>query len=318
MGILSDIEGARAVLADLGMDAARSNERSALTLLALASLRPGQPWAEATNDMYTTRQLMDWFDSEYDVHYAANTRETIRKDTLHPFIEGGIVEVNADDPSRPQNSPKWNYRLSKLALELVRSVGTEGYTFAVHMFNSFTTTWNDLMDERRGYRMVPVTLPNGQSVKLSPGGQNLLIRDIIEQFCPRFAPGGEILFIDDTDKEHGETASQSLEEVGIELSKRGKSPDLVVWQNDRQWLFLIEACSSHGPIDVARKAELSRLFSQASGSFVFVSCFPTRKVMQRYLADLAWETEAWCADSPDHMIHLDGERFMGPYGVKGQ
>ena len=82
---------------------------------------------------------------------------------------------------------------------------------------------------------------------------------------------------------------------------------------DKGWLFLMEACSTHGPIDVIRKKDLGELFQGAKGHIVYVSCFHDRAVMRKYLTDLAWETEAWRAEDPDHMIHLDGHKFLGPY-----
>ena len=142
---------------------------------------------------------------------------------------------------------------------------------------------------------------------------NVLIKAMIEEFCPRYAPGARVLYIGDTSKIRETIDAATLERIGVVLPERGKEPDLIVWREDKQWLYLMEACSTHGPVDVTRKIELSSLFGNCGYDLIFVSCFPNRKVMQRYLGDLAWETEAWCADTPDHMIHLDGEKFMGPY-----
>lgn len=160
---------------------------------------------------------------------------------------------------------------------------------------------------------VPVILPGGVELTLSAGGQNILIKSMVEEFCPRFAPGGSVLYIDDTDHTHRTEQEKLMNSVGISMPERGKAPDLIVWMEDRKWLFLMEACSTHGPIDVIRKRELLDLFAEKQGEIIFVSCFPDRAVMRQYLKDLAWETEAWCASDPDHMIHLDGERFLGPY-----
>lgn len=309
----SMVEQAREVLTDLGMDRERSNERSAMTLLALARLGAGDEWANATDDMFTTRQLMDWIRDELGQEYAANTRETIRRFTLHQFVAGGLVEQNADQPDRPINSPKWNYRLNPALLSVLRAVGTEEYDERLEAFLGGVDTWKERQDEIRAIHKVPVELPDGASVLLSSGGQNILIKAMVEEFCPRYAPGGRVLYIDDTDHAFRTEQEALMASVGIEMPERGKAPDLIVWMEDRQWLFLMEACSTHGPIDVTRKYELLELFAPCKDKIVFVSCFPDRAVMRQYLADLAWETEAWCASDPDHVIHLDGERFMGPY-----
>lgn len=307
------IETMRSVLVDLGMDAERSNERSALTMLALAHLNEETPWTAATNDMYTTREIMDWIRDELGQDYKPNTRETFRRFTLHQFMQGGVVEYNADDPRRPTNSPKNNYRISPLAFNVIRAIDSPEYSEALDCFRERVTYWTEYIEERRDMARIPVTLPDGDQLTLSAGGQNTLIKAMVEEFCPRFVPGGEVLFIDDTDKALRDKAAPMLRELNVTIPTHGKAPDLIVFNHEKSWLFLMEACSSHGPIDVTRKREIASLFGQARCPLVLVSCFPDRATMRKYLSDLAWETEAWCADSPDHMIHLDGERFLGPY-----
>ncbi len=90
-------------------------------------------------------------------------------------------------------------------------------------------------------------------------------------------------------------------------------PDLVVHLPDRNWLVLIEAASSHGPVDAKRHGELNSLFAKSTAGLVFVSAFPDRKAMRKYLHLIAWETEVWCAEDSTHLIHFNGERFLGPY-----
>lgn len=307
------IEKTRELLKDLGMDKERSNERSAMVFLALAHLDSGSDWTQATNGMYTTRQLMDWIRDRLGQNYAANTRETIRRFTLHQFSAGAIVEQNADQPDRPINSPKWNYRLAPNLMPVIHAAGTQDYEQRLEEFLSSIETWRQRQNEIREMNKVPVELPGGTGVMLSSGGQNTLIKQVIEEFCPRYALGGRILYIDDADHAFRTKQNALPASVGIEMPERGKAPDLIVWMEDKQWLFLMEACSTHGPIDVTRKHELLELFAPQRDNIVFVSCFPDRGVMRQYLIDLAWETEAWCASDPDHLIHLDGDRFMGPY-----
>lgn len=309
------IETMRKVLTDLGMDAERSNERSAMTMLALAHLREEDPWSSATNKMYTTREIMDWIRDELGQDYKPNTRETIRRFTLHQFMEGGLVEYNADNPKRPTNSPKNNYRIAPLALKVICSIGNVNYSNELNIFREQVTNWLTYVIERRDIARVPVILPDGNRLTLSAGGQNTLIKAMVEEFCPRFIPGGEVLFIDDTDKALRDKVAPMLAKLNVIIPTHGKAPDLIVWNRDKNWLFLMEACSTHGPIDVTRKREIANLFGDAKCPLVLVSCFPDRATMRKYLVDLAWETEAWCADTPDHMIHLDGERFLGPYDL---
>lgn len=307
------INGARELLRDLGMDEERSNERSAMVFLALARLRPDDSWAYATNEMCGTRAIMDWIAEAFGVEYKPNTRETIRRFTLHQFVQVGIVEENADNPARPTNSPKWNYRLTTDVLNLVRRCGTPWYLAQLDLCLNGMTTWIEYASARREMTKVPVKLPHGTQIRLSAGGQNTLIKAMIEEFCPRFAPGGQILYVSDTSKVDAIIDAATLERIGVTLPEHGKEPDLIVWREDKGWLYLMEACSTHGPVNVTRKHELINLFGGCGHNLIYVSCFPNRKVMQGYLSELAWETEAWCSDTPDHLIHLDGEKFMGPF-----
>jgi adenine-specific DNA-methyltransferase len=104
-----------------------------------------------------------------------------------------------------------------------------------------------------------------------------------------------------------------MAELGIELRKRGKAPDVLIHDAKRDWLIIVEAVTSHGPVDQKRKNELAELFSNARPGLVFVSAFPDRQTFTKFHAVIAWETEVWIADAPDHMIHFNGERFLGPY-----
>ncbi len=152
-----------------------------------------------------------------------------------------------------------------------------------------------------------------QRIALSPTGKNELLRAIIENFCTYYTPGGTILYAHDADEERALFDRAELKRLGVTLDTHDWMPDVVIYMKDRNWLVLLEAASSHGPVDAKRHAELQTLFAGSTAGLVFVSCFPTRKEMRKYLDQIAWETEVWCADNPTHLIHFNGERFLGPY-----
>ncbi|WP_283240947.1 BsuBI/PstI family type II restriction endonuclease, partial [Vibrio parahaemolyticus] len=95
-----------------------------------------------------------------------------------------------------------------------------------------------------------------------------------------------------------------------------KLPDVVVYDEKRQWLFLIEAVTSHGPVSPKRWLELEKALNGCSVGRVYVTAFPHRVEFRKNAADIAWETEVWIADNPDHMIHFNGDRFLGPHNNK--
>jgi type II restriction enzyme len=307
------IDEATNALREFGIGRDQLNERSAMTLLALLQLKDGDSWEQATNPMLGTRAIMDWIRDQFGIAYKPNTRETIRRFTLHQFVIAGLVEENADERDRPINSPKWNYRVTDEALTVFRDYGKSDFASLVEDYLLGHPAFATLAEERRNLPKTPVVLPSGSVLSLSPGGQSVLIKAMVEEMLPRFAPGCRVAYIDDTDHKLGVIDAGLLDDLDITMERHHKAPDVIAWDERRGWLFLMEAVSTNGPVDVTRKTELQALFSKQWDKAVLVSCFPSRRTMQKYLPLLAWETEAWCADTPDHMMHLNGSRFMGPY-----
>ncbi|MDR0505107.1 MAG: restriction endonuclease [Bifidobacteriaceae bacterium] len=307
------VEDMRIILESLGFDVERSNERSALVLLSLLHLKPNDHWSDAQAPLLGTRAIMDWIRDEYGVVYAPNTRETIRRFTLHQFVNAGLVVENPDDPARPVNSPKWCYQVRPEALLVIQAYNSDSYSkFLSDYLRAVPGLVAQYATERKMAR-IPVLLPDGNQVTLSPGGQNSLIKSIVNDFCSYYTPGGHVLYIGDADEKWAVFYEEELAVLGVVVDKHGKMPDLVVHLPDKNWLVLLEAAASHGPVDGQRYSELSTMFSGSTAGLVYVSCFPSRAIMRKYLTLIAWETEVWCADDPTHLIHFNGERFLGPY-----
>lgn len=293
------------------MDAERCNERSALVFLALLSLDPEAEWNDAANPMLGTRAIMDFIRDVYGKNYAPNTRERVRRFTLHQFAEAHLVVQNADQPKRPVNSPKWNYQVSPEALAVVRLHGTDGYGPALDVYLALVPGLKARYAAARELDRIPLTLPDGENFTLSPGGQNVLLKSMVEDFCQRFTPGGQVLYIGDAGDKWALLKTERLATLGIVVDEHGKLPDLVVYLPDRNWLVLMEAASSHGPVDAKRRGELAALFAGSTATLVYISCFPDRAEYRKYVDRIAWESEVWCADHPTHMIHYNGVRVLG-------
>jgi adenine-specific DNA-methyltransferase len=305
------ITEAMAILKDIAAPREQQNERSALCLLALADIRPDRSWNQAIAPRRRITEMMDWFRDYYGKRYAPNTRETVRRQTIHQFVQMDLVLENPDQPDRPINSPKWCYQLQPQALSLLQVYGSEQWEEAKR--NYAVSVTNLLQDKNRHIPMIPISLPDGQAIQLSSGGQNVLIKAVLESFCPRFTPGGVVLYIGDAGDKFIINEAQQFREMGLELDPHGKMPDVVIYHHQRDWLILIEAVTSHGPVNLKRHNELKWLFQSSLKGLVFVTDFPSRREMTRYLAEISWETEVWVADQPEHMIHFNGERFLGPY-----
>ncbi len=302
-----------AVLQDLGFPRQQLNERSALTLLSLLDLKPSQSWADARAPLMGITPMMEFFANHYGRRYAPNTRETVRRHTVHQFVQAGLVVANPDKPSRPTNSPKAVYRIEPSALKLLRTFGTREWPIRLSEYLASIDTLKRLYAREREAMRIPVTLQSGASIRLSPGGQNVLVKKILDDFCPLFTPGGRVIYVGDTERKWAYFDPDFLRALGVEIEEHGKMPDVVVHHTSKNWLVLIEAVTSHGPVNPKRRQELRELFAHSKAGIVYVTAFMNRRTMIRYLDEISWETEVWIAESPTHLIHFNGERFLGPY-----
>ena len=307
------LEAAQQIIVSLRLPRAQQNERSALCLLALLNLSPDKAWVEAEAPLIGITPIMDWVREHYAKDYAPNTRETVRRQTMHQFVNAGIAVYNPDDPDRPVNSPKAVYQIEPATLALLRSFGSATWRGNLNSYLAERETLVNRYAREREQNRIPVQIASGTSITLSTGEHSELIRAIIEDFAPRFAPGSALIYAGDTGDKWSYFDEALLFEIGVNVDAHGKMPDVVLHYREKQWLLLVEAVTSHGPVDGKRHAELTNLFSGAKAGLVYITAFPNRSVMARYLPEIAWETEVWVADSPSHLIHFDGERFLGPY-----
>ena len=307
------IETAQRIIVSLGLPRAQQNERSALCLLALLNLTPGKAWADAENPLIGITPIMDWAREHYGKEYAPNTRETFRRQTLHQFCDAGIVLYNSDKPDRPVNSPKAVYQIEPAALVLLRTFGTAAWHESLTAYLAERETLVARYAKEREQNRIPVEIAPGQQITLSPGEHSELIRAIIEDFAPRFAPGSVLVYAGDTGDKWGYFDAALLAGLGVDVDSHGKMPDVVLHFVEKNWLLLVESVTSHGPVDGKRHAELAKLFAGSTAGLVYVTAFPNRAIMGRYLGEIAWETEVWVADAPSHLIHFNGVRFLGPY-----
>lgn len=307
------IEQALEILTLLGMPRAQLNERSALTFLALLNLHPDGAWLELEKPLIGVTPIMDWVRDVYGKEYAPNTRETFRRQTLHQFVDGGIALYNPDKPDRPVNSPKACYQISPELFDVLATYGTQEWENSIQNWLTGRETLAAQYAAVREMQLIPLTLDDGTLVKLSPGSHSQLIHDIVVEFGPRFAPGSQVIYLGDTGAKEDFFKKERLAELGVTVNRKGKLPDVVLYWPEKDWLLLIESVTSHGPVDGKRHRELQSLFKNSKPGLVFVTAFPDRRTMGKYLADISWETEVWVAEAPTHMIHFNGDRFLGPH-----
>ncbi len=318
---MSKIEEAKQILEALGLPGKQQNDRSALILLALCDLKKGDKWSKAKqvsmsvvgnkkNPKYPG--IMRFINEYYDKKYAENSRETFRKQTLHQFVQAGVVEQNPENPDLPTNSEDNHYRLTPEAFKVLKSFSTKHWKTEVDIFNKNVGSLRDKYAGKRELRKIPIKLADGTILKFSPGKHNEVQIAIIEEFAPRFAPGSSLLYVGDTAKKDLYMDSMTLEKLGIPIDQHSKLPDVVLYDKKKKWLFLIEAVTSHGPVSPKRIIELEKLLGNCKTGKIYVTAFPDLNEFKRHTKGIAWETEVWLAEVPDHMIHFNGDRFMGP------
>ena len=311
---MSKITEAQEILKALGLQPAQQNEMSALTLLALCSIREDTPWAEATRtSQRLTKEIMAFVNENYkaEAPYVPNTRETFRRHVLHQFIQAGVTNYNPDDPTLPVNSPRAHYAITSEALEVVKAYGTDNWDSKAQQFAAEYRISHDKYAAERDLHRIPLVI-EGNEYYLSPGEHNEVQAAVVEEFAPVFAPGGRLLYIGDTEDKNLYIDNCRLETLRLPVTEHSKLPDIIISDDKREWLFLVEVVTSHGPMSAKRVIELEELTKDCPYGIVYVTAFPNAKEFKKYIDEIAWETEVWLADTPAHMIHFNGDRFIGP------
>lgn len=311
---MSKIDEAKEILRDLGLPIAQQNEISALTLLGLCGIKKRDQWSKASKESKTiTKGIMQFVNEHYKKSkpYAPNTRETFRKDVLHQFLQAGIVDYNPDG-KLAINSPKAHYALSNEALYAIQRFGTRDWKKETKRFKEAKGDLSATYSKARNRTLLPLVFGDGNEISLSFGRHNELEIAIIKEFAPRFAEGGFPLYIGDTAKKEMYIDRDTLKKLDIVLDSHSKLPDVIIYVKEKNWLYLIEAVSSTGPISPKRIIELEALLKNCQAGKIYITAFPDFKEFKKYSSEIAWETEVWIVENPDHLIHFNGDRFVGP------
>ncbi|HUT10527.1 MAG TPA: BsuBI/PstI family type II restriction endonuclease [Thermoguttaceae bacterium] len=313
---MSKRDEALAIIRAVGLPRAQQNECSALTLLALADVRPKGSWRKTQQPLLRILDIMGFMRKYYRKDYAANSRETVRRRTIHQFEQARIVDRNPDDPSRPTNSGNTCYALTDAVVPVLRSYGADAFDAEVERFIGQFGRLREAYRRSRRSKEVRLRLPNGSEVHLSPGKHNQLQVAVIEEFGPRFAPGATVLYVGGTARKHVVCETDALASLKIEITRHDKLPDVLLHDSEKNWLFVIEAATAHGPVDAKRHTEIEHMLRRCTAARIYVTAFLNRNDFRKYAADVAWETEVWIADTPEHMIHFNGPKFLGPYAPR--
>lgn len=304
---MSKIDQAKKYLSDIGMPKAQQSDICALSLLAMAGIKPDDTWETASNDWIRIHDIIAFVNENYGTSYAENSRETFRKQAIHHFRNAALIEDNG----KATNSPNYSYRITDETLDVIKAIGLSHEERAVERFLAYHEKLVDMYASKKRMTMMPVRI-NGSDFSFSPGKHNELQKAIIEEFAPRFAENSECLYVGDTIEKDLVKNEDELKALGFEITLHDKMPDVVLYRNDKNWIYFIESVTSVGPMDPKRILEITDMTKNVSAGKIFVTAFLDFATYKKFADVLAWETDVWIAEMPDHMIHLNGDKFFGP------
>lgn len=295
----------------------RRLERMGMAFLAVADVRRSNQWKEAKQSgnkwAPQTRQIIEYINNNFNESISSGSYDDIRRKDLKLLTVAGIVERSANNPGAATNNPTRGYALNPQFACVVREFGTEGWDDQVDELLAETGTLRDRLSGQRSIETISVTISGSKKLTFSLGEHNELQKAVIEDFLPRFGFGAEVLYVGDTANKFLLCEKAKLGRLSFFELTHDELPDVVAYSNEKNWLFLIEAVHSSGPISPVRLEELKRLTKSCSADIVYVTAFLDRATFRKFAPDIAWETEVWIADAPDHLIHFDGDKFLGPY-----
>lgn len=304
---MDKISETREFLKNIGMPKQQQADICCYVILAMAGVKPEMSWNEATNEWIRIHDIIQFANIYYGTTYAENSRETFRKQALHRFRTAALVEDNG----KATNSPNYRYRITDETLKLIRNLDTNEWNKHLKLFLTYHEKLVDIYASKKKMTMMPVKI-NGDDFSFSAGKHNELQKAIIEDFAPRFAPNAECLYVGDTIEKDLVKNVEKLSELGFEITLHDKMPDVVLYREDKNWIYFVESVTSVGPMDPKRILEIEELTKNVSAGKIYVTAFLDFKTYKKFAEELAWETEVWIAEMPEHMIHLNGDKFMGP------
>lgn len=273
----------------------------------MAGVKELTPWSQAVNEWIRIHDIITFANNNYGTSYAENSRETFRKQAMHHFRTAALIEDN----ERATNSPNYRYRLTEETLSILRNMQTQQMEASIQHFIAYRQRLVDIYASKKRMTLMPVKI-NNQDFTFSPGKHNALQKAIIEEFAPRFAPGSECLYVGDTIEKDLVKNIDKLRELGFEITLHDKMPDVVLYREDKNWIYFVESVTSVGPMNPKRIIEITDMTKNVTAGKIYVTAFLDFNTYKKFSESLAWDTEVWIAESPDHMIHLNGDKFLGP------
>lgn len=293
----------------------RRLERMAIAFLACGDIKKIADFIKVKdlNNGYAlkTREIINYVNSNFAENISSGSYDDIRRKDLKLLTVAEVVLQSS--PNSATNDSTRGYTINPTYAELIRNFGSEGWEKMVSDRLKNIESLSKKLQREREIVKVNVTLPSGGELSFSAGEHNDLQKAIIEDFLPRYGHGADVLYVGDTSDKYLFLEKEKLEELDFFEISHEELPDVIAYSKKKNWLYLIEAVHSSGPISELRLIQLQKLTKECKAEIVYVTAFLNRSKFRQFMIEIAWETEVWIADNPDHLVHFNGDKFLGPY-----
>lgn len=290
----------------------RRLEKMAMALLAVANIKNSFIEAMSSKDFHflKTRDIIDFENKYFGENISSGSYDDIRRKDLILLVASDIVINSASIEAKATNNPTRGYGLNPLFSELIKKYNTIEWENSLKDFNTKIRSLREELARNRELQTLPVTLPSGLQLGFSAGEHNVLQKEIIEVFLSKFGFDPQILYVGDTTDKFLYKDEKKLKEIKCFDLEHDELPDIIAYSSSKNLLFLIEAVHSAGTMSEIRVKKLKNQLRECTLDIVFVTAFLTKKDFKKWILEIAWETEVWIAENPEHMIHFNGYKFL--------
>ncbi|MCT4214973.1 restriction endonuclease [Elizabethkingia anophelis] len=293
----------------------RRLERMAIAFLASGNIKSIKELSKAkdlsSGFALKTRDIINYVNKHFAENISSGSYDDIRRKDLKLLTIAEVVLQSS--PNSATNDSTRGYSINPTYAELIRDFGNDDWEKSVKDKLKNIEPLSQKLKRERQISKVEVTLPSGGQLTFSAGEHNDLQKAIIEEFLPRYGFEAEVLYVGDTANKYLYLEKEKLEKLNFFEISHEELPDVIAYSKKKNWLYLIEAVHSSGPISEIRLLQLQKLTKDCKADIVYVTAFLTKPKFRQFIADVAWETEVWIADNPDHLVHFNGDKFLGPY-----
>ncbi len=222
----------------------RRLERMAICFLAVAGVTGNWQTAQGLDDHrhLKTREVINFINQHFEENISSGSYDDIRRKDLKLLVLAGIIVNSGDNPNAATNDPTRGYSLEPAFKQLIRTYQTKTWPQQVSLYLQGREKLTETLTPKRNILKVSVILPNGESLQLSPGTHNILQKQIIEEFLPRFGGEGcQVLYVGDTANKTLYMARSELKQLNFFELSYEELPDIVAYNPTQNWLYLIEA-----------------------------------------------------------------------------